>query len=113
MKKYYLKIRESDKIFFEVIKNGIKTVDTRAATKKFQHIKKEDILVFVCGNKKIEKKIKQIDYFQNIEDLVKKIDFKKIMPFVSSLKEAKKVWYSFPNYKKKISNFGIIAFHLE
>ena len=113
MKKHILRIREIDKDFFDIIENGLKTIETRAATNKLRAIKKGDILVFVCGDKKLEKRVKEVSYFKTIEELIKKIDLKKIMPLVSSLEEAKKVWYSFPNYEKKISKFGLLAFDLE
>jgi ASC-1-like (ASCH) protein len=45
--------------------------------------------------------------------MVKKIDFKKIMPFVNSIEEMKEIYYSFPNYKEKIEKFGIVAFYLK
>jgi len=35
------------------------------------------------------------------------------MPFVNSLEEMKQVYYSFPNYKEKIEEFGLVVFELE
>lgn len=113
MTKYILRIRGIDKFVFDSIKKNEKTIETRAAKEKLRNIGQGDILVFVCGEEKLEKKVKNVSYFENVDELVKKIDFKKIMPFVSSVKEMKKVYYSFPNYREKIKNFGLIAFELE
>ena len=57
MKKHILKIREVDRIVLKAIKNNQKTIETRAATAKFRKIEKGDVLVFVCGDDKLEKEV--------------------------------------------------------
>ena len=115
MSKYLhvLRIREVDRKFFEIIKSGEKTIGTRAATDKFRLIKTGDVLKFVCGRDTLEKKVLKVHYFKNVDDLAKTLDLKKIMSFVSSLDEVKKIWYSFPNYKEKIKKYGLLAFELK
>ncbi len=44
--------------------------------------------------------------------MVKEIDFKKIMPSVSSIDEMKKVYASYPDYEKKIKEHGLLGFEL-
>ena len=66
---------------------GEKTIETRAATDKYRKIKENDVLEFVCGSETLKKKVKEIIYYKSIEDLVKDIDFKKVMPSVSSVEE--------------------------
>jgi ASC-1-like (ASCH) protein len=111
--KILLNIRQKDREFFELIKNGQKTIETRAATKKFQKIKPGDILIFKCGKDRLEKEVAKVHFFKTIEDLVKSLDLKKIMPQVKSENEAKQVWYSFPGYQEKIKNHGLAAFELK
>lgn len=41
MKKHILKIRKTDKIVFEAIRDNKKTIETRAATEKYRNIKFE------------------------------------------------------------------------
>jgi len=113
MKKHILKIRKVDKIVFDSIKENKKTIETRAATDKYRKIEKNDILVFVCDNETIEKEIKKVECYKNIDQMVKVIDFKKIMPFVNSIEEMKKVYFSFPGYKEKIEKFGLVVFKLK
>jgi len=110
MNKYILTIRKTDKIVFDSIKNGTKSIETRAATDKYKKIKVGDILVFKCDSEILEKQITSIQYFKTIDEMVTIIAFKKIMPFVNSVKEMKKVYYSFPNYKEKIEKCGLVAF---
>ena len=111
MKKHILRIRKVDKIVFDSIKHQEKTIETRAATDKYRKIKKGDILVFVCESERLEKQIKQVRVFQDIDDMLKKINFKKVMPFVNSIDEMKKVYYSFFG-KEKIKKFGLVVFKL-
>ena len=106
MKNHVLRIRKVDKVVFDSIKNKKKTIETRAATDKFRKIKKGDILIFVCENKELEKQIKQVELFESIDKMLEKINFKKIMPFVNSADEMKKVYYSFSGYKEKIKKIG-------
>jgi ASC-1-like (ASCH) protein len=113
MTKHILKIRQVDRIVFGAIKNSQKTIETRAATGKYREIKAGDILVFVCGDEKLEKLVERVDIYKSIDEMIKTIDFKSIMPFVNSITEMKKVYFSFPNYKEKIKKFGIVAFKLK
>lgn len=113
MKKHIFKIRQIDKIVFDSIKDGQKNIETRAATVKYQKTEPGDTLIFICGNEKLEKKVKKINLYRTIDEMIKDINFKKIMPFVNSVDEMKKTYYSFPNYKDKIKKFGLIAFEFK
>lgn len=113
MEKHILRIRKNDRIVFDSIKNGEKTIETRAATDKFRNIKAGDVLVFVCQDEKLEKSVKKTKRFKSIEEMLEKIDFRKIMPFIDSVQEVKKVYYSFSGYREKIKQFGLVAFWLE
>ncbi len=113
MKKNTLRIRQVDKFVFDSIKDGQKTIETRAATNRYRKIKQGDILVFSCIGEKLEKEIEKVDYFKSIDEMLKTVDFKKIMPFVDSVEEMKQVYYSFPDYQEKIKKVGLVAFFLK
>lgn len=106
-------MRKVDKYVFDAVKSGEKTVETRAATDSFRRIEVGDILVFSCDGEKFEKEIKNIKIFRSVDEMVGKIDFKKVMPFISSVDEMKKVYDSFPGYRDKIKKLGLIAFELK
>jgi len=112
MKKHSLRIRQVDKFIFDSIRDGEKAIETRPATDKYRKIKEGDILVFICGDEKLEKEIEKVDYYKSIDEMTKVIDFKKIMPFVDSIEEMKNIYFSFPNYKDKIGKFGLVVFKL-
>ncbi|HMQ02193.1 MAG TPA: hypothetical protein PKD79_03985 [Candidatus Doudnabacteria bacterium] len=90
-----------------------KIYETRAATTKYRHITIGDKLEISCGSEKIIKKVTKVAYFTSIDKLLKAIPLKKIMPDVGTVTKAKQRWYSYPNYKEKIKENGIIAFLLK
>lgn len=108
-----LKIREVDRGIFEFIKNGRKKVETRAATEKYRKIKKGDSLVFICGKDKLEKRVKGAKIFKNITMIIKKYKIKEIAPHIKTKKGLEEMYYSFPDYRQKIKEFGLIAFELD
>ena len=112
MTKHTLRFRAVNKDIFLDIKNGRKTVETRAATEKYRIIKAGDTLILVCGKEKLNKKIKKVKIFKTIKTLIRVYPLKKIMPDLSSVEEWQKELYTYPHYKEKIKKFGLIAFEL-
>jgi ASC-1-like (ASCH) protein len=113
MKSWTLKFRQIDRDNFDELKAGIKSVETRAASTKYQTIAKGDTLIFVCGKEKFSKKITKRSHYKSVSSLLKAVPFKKIMPNCKSKKEVEEVYYSYPNYKEKIKEFGVLAFELK
>ena len=105
-----LVFRATDRAIFDYAASGEKSVETRAATAKYRALKKGDICILVCGKNKVEKKIKNVRTFKSITALFKVYSIKKVMPWVKTEKEAQQVYYSFPGYKEKIKNVGLVAF---
>lgn len=112
-KKYKLRFRAVNRDIFEAVKNGIKKVETRAATIKFRNIKAGDAVVLLCGKQKFEKRVKNARHFKSIESLLGRYRLNDIDPRVASVKELKKVYHGFPNYRAKIKKYGIIALELK
>ncbi|MEK7113995.1 MAG: hypothetical protein AAB850_00390 [Patescibacteria group bacterium] len=112
MKNWTLRFRAVDNDNFEEVKSGIKSIETRAGTIKYQPIKVGDTLTFVCGQNRCIKKVIKKFHWSNIDAMVNKIDFKKIMPSVMSVDEMKKIYASYPDYEKKIRKYGLLGFEL-
>jgi len=108
-----IKIRTVDRYIFEAILKGRKKAETRAATPKYQAVKVGDILVFACGQERFTKKVKTVEKFKTISALLKKYRPEEINPKTKTAKEARAVWYSFPNYKEKIKQFGLVVWNLK
>lgn len=111
-KTYTLRFRAVDRRNFLEIKDGLKTVETRAATSKYKDVQKGDTLVFVCGKERMEKVVKKTAHFQSILAMTKAIPFKKVMPSVASVAEMAKIYKTYTGYEEKIKEFGIIAMYL-
>ncbi len=112
MKKWVLRFRAKDKIIFDQIVSGEKTVETRANTSRYSPMKTGDFLVLICGKEKQEKRIKSVRRYKSIDEMAKVIEIQKVIPNISSVEEAKKIYFSFPKYKEKIEKFGILAFEI-
>ncbi len=113
MKNWTLRFRVVDKKNFDEVKNGLKSIETRAGTVKYQPIEVGDTLTFVCGKERCVKKIVKRFHWSGIDAMIKEIGFKKIMPSVTSVAEMKKTYASYPNYEQKIKEHGLLGFELE
>ena len=96
-----------------MIKSGKKKIETRAAIASYRKIKKGDTIVFVCGGKKIEKKVVQAVLYKSIGSLFKHYKVKDIFPSLNNVSEARRVYYSFPDYRDKIKKYGLIVWEIK
>ena len=112
-KRKILKFRAVDRDIFKMIINGGKKIETRAATERYRDIKAGDIIILVCGDKRVNKKVKKVGLFESIVAVLKKYKPEAINPNIHTAQEAKAMWYSFPGYKEKIKKYGLIAIELE
>ncbi|SRR6266550_2693160 len=112
MKKITLRFREVDRDKFDDVKNGLKTVETRAATSRYKDIQAGDLLIVVCGKDRIEKTVVASKHFDSVEAMLKECNLKQILPSANSVEDAYKMYYSFPGYKEKLDRYGVMAFEL-
>ena len=110
---YDLIFRQVDKKSFDDIKSGVKSVETRANSVKYQKIEVGDTLTFACGEDKFFKTVTKKYLWKGIEEMVAEIPFKRIMPDVSSVEEMKKAYSSYPDYDERIKEFGLAHFEME
>lgn len=113
MKKYIFRFRAKDKDIFKAILSGKKKVETRAGTVKYSNISKGDTVFLCYGSRKVNKKVKKIKKYKSISSLLKDYTPIQINPFITTKKELENVYHSFPNYKEKISKFGLVAIEFE
>ncbi len=113
MKNWTLRFRVADKKNFDEIKDGTKAIETRAGTIRYQPIEVGDTLTFVCGKEKCVKKIVKKYHWPSVDAMVKKINFKKIMPSIKSVAEMKRMYASYPGYDKKLKEHGLLGFELK
>lgn len=112
VKNYRLVIREQDRRVFNDIANGLKTIETRAATGKYKGVEEGDNLTFVCGEDELVKTVTSALHFETVDDLYGEVPIKKVLPSAKNIDEAKNIHLSFPGYKAKLETYGIMAFIL-
>jgi ASC-1-like (ASCH) protein len=112
MSEFILKFREVNRDIFNMLVDGSKSIETRAATPKYRNLKDGDYIIAKCGDDTCKKRIKKATHFDSIDQMLEVYDLKHISPSVRSKEEAIKVWHSFPSYKEKLSRYGIMAFEL-
>ncbi len=113
MKTLSLVFREIDKSSFDRIKNGEKTIETRAGLPEYNVIEPGDELKINCGEDEINKKVVEVNHFSSLEELIDKIGLEDIMAAGTTRDEAVARWNSFPGYPERISKYGIIAWRLK
>jgi len=106
---HVLVFRKVDKRGFGAVKDGLKKIETRAATPRYQKIKAGDSIKFVCGKSKFIKKVKRVELFKSISEMLKKYKVREINPFIKSEKELRNMYKSYPKYTEKLRKFGLIA----
>jgi ASC-1-like (ASCH) protein len=107
-----LRFRAQDRNIFEAVKEGRKTVETRAASPKFSDIKAGDIVVLKCGKERLEKKVRKVRFLKKITEILDYYKIRQIHPDLSSVEELEKMYFGFPGYKEKIKKYGLAAFEL-
>jgi ASC-1-like (ASCH) protein len=104
---------------FDALKAGIKTVETRPATPKYQKIKSGDILVCVSldTKEKVEKIVLRVRKYNSVKEMAVKEDPNKILPGVKTGEELEKIFKDFKrkwgkSYADKLDRFGVLVFEI-
>ncbi len=113
MKVHTLRFRKINEDTFEAIKTGTKKVETRAATSRYSKIEEGDTLKLVCGKKSFNRNVMKVKKFKTITSLLKDYKPSEINPKLKTKNETIDMYYSFPKYRDKIKQFGIIALELK
>jgi len=107
-----LRFREENREIFEAIRTGRKTVETRAATERYQNIQPGDTLILVCGKDQCTKQVLAVKIFKSITALLQQYQVQQIHPKLKTEEELKELYYSFPGYQAKIAQYGLVAMEL-
>ena len=81
-----LGFREINRGIFEMIFDGRKKVETRAASPKFKNIKSGDKIILKCENDSFAKNVKKATIFKTIPAMLQKYKVREINPLVRSVK---------------------------
>jgi ASC-1-like (ASCH) protein len=111
-KTHTLPFARKDSDIWKLIKEGKKTVETRAAGPKYEHIQAGDVLIFSCAGKKFKMKIKKVSKFRTLSAMFKHYDPQLIHPGIEGKKALIERYHSFTGYKERIKQYGMLAFEL-
>jgi ASC-1-like (ASCH) protein len=105
---------------FELIKDGVKTVETRALNpdepeRYFGNIKVGDKVNLLSKNtgEMLVKEIIDVRLYQNYEDFLDAEDFTKIYGKKLTKDEVRKTQYGHAGYQERLTKYGIIALEIK
>jgi ASC-1-like (ASCH) protein len=113
MAKHHAQIAAENSEIFAALLDGRKPIETRAATPKWQAVKPGDDLEMSCSSDSAIFTVTRIEHYPTIEEMFAVIPVSQIIPGVDSVEAARDVYYSFPGYKEKLAEWGILAFWLQ
>ncbi len=112
MKNHTLVFRAIDKESFEELRAGSKSLETRAATPKYQKVEAGDLFTFKCDGDSFTKVVTAKHHWPSLEAMFAEIPFKRISPDLDTVEAAIKRYASYPGYTEKIKEYGILGFEL-
>ena len=107
-----LVFRAVDRARFEEVRSGVKVVETRAATPKYQSINVGDAIKFSCGGDTFSKKVIKKYHWPTIGEMLAEIPLKSAFPDLETVEQVRTRYASYPGYEEKIKEFGIVGFEL-
>ena len=101
-----------NKIWFDHIKTGDKTIEGRLNKGKFKTFKKDEIIYFKNDQNKIKIKIINIIEYKDFKTYLEQEGLKRTLPGIDSIKNGVKVYRSF--YPKEMEDeFGVLAIEIK
>lgn len=116
MKSWVLRIRKTDKVIFDRIRKGEKTIETRPmnapeSMKYYGNMKAGDRLVILCDGQRLEKYVKDFRIYKDFEKYLKTEDLENILGKGITKADARRIHYSFG--RERLDKYGIIAIDME
>lgn len=112
-----LLVLKVNKKYFNFIKSDKKKVEGRINDEKRQKIKLGQLVrVINADDEKAEPIYSIIQYkheYPSFKEMLITEGLKNVLPNVKSVEEGVKLYYSFPNYEKEESKYGVVALGLQ
>ena len=102
---------------FDLIASGIKTVEGRKNSLKYQEYKPGDFLNFINGKRTIMTLITKINKYSDVEEYLREETLKKALPCVKTIKEGVKMYNRWTkpserNMLRKKYGYGFLGIHI-
>ena len=105
---HQVEIREE---YLQLIKQGHKMKEGRIKQGIFQRIKVDDFINFFCPLTESQAlaKVVSVEEFPNFEEMLNGNELEKYLPGIKSVKDGVAIYYSFPGYKQKEKECGVLG----
>ena len=86
---------------YTYIKQGVKTVEGRKYSEKYQKYRRGDTLIFTCDGEQLKTRITYIHKYQTVEDYLRRETLKKALPCVKTTKEGVEIYNLWTSEKER------------
>ena len=102
---------------FDLISSGVKTVEGRKNSLKYQKYKPGDFLNFINGEQTLMTLITKINKYSDVEEYLRKETLKRALPCVKTIKEGVKMYNMWTNPSernmlRKKYGYGFLGIHI-
>lgn len=98
------------KPYFDYLKSGIKTIEGRKNSPKYQTLKTGDIIEFYCDNDSFFAEITDIVKYKNLKEYLENNDLSNILPNTKNIEDGEKIYRSFSD---DIDSYEFLAIHVK
>nr|QBK91002.1 MAG: ASC-1 like domain protein [Pithovirus LCPAC201] len=86
---------------FDYIKQGLKTVEGRKNSQKYQKIKRDDIIFFECNNETIKTYVTYVQKYTTLEDYLKEETLKLTLPNIETIEKGITIYNNWSTQKER------------
>jgi ASC-1-like (ASCH) protein len=99
--------------YFDAIVSGLKTVEGRIAKPEYRALKPNGLITFIDPNgKSCTAEICRVTHFTDFREMLENSTVQACIPG-ASLDKALEIYRSFPGYREKEKEFGVVAIHIK
>jgi len=101
--------------YFDAIKSGLKTVEGRINSSRFENCKPGDTVSFTCvsTNETIICTVTAVTVYTNFYDMLQAQGVENMLPGVTTLQDGVAMYEAFPGYEEQVKISGAIAINIK
>ena len=101
--------------YFDAVASGLKTVEGRINSSRFENCKPGDMVSFTCAstNDTIVCTITAVTVYQNFYDMLQAQGVENMLPGIITLQDGVDMYEAFPGYKEQVKISGAIAINIK
>jgi ASC-1-like (ASCH) protein len=98
--------------WFSFLRKGIKTIEGRKYSTKYQDLRKNDIIIFCNKDDKFKAKVVNITIYKNLDEYLTQNDLNNILPTIKSLEKAREIYLNF-NSEEELKKYKFIGIEIK